>query len=132
MPPSRVAVIARAVVGRGDAETQTLPGEFDGVLVQLGPRMLGPDGVTFYPVLCGLELGERIVTSGSFLVDAETRLNPAAGSIYIGGSSGSVSPPSRTVRPSGSTSTTKTMGLRIDVSLIVQRRLLRSGKVNRR
>ncbi len=135
VPPSRVGAIARAVVERGDAETQrrggdaaerlekgevlavpdgsvidtgrqkivyrqSLPGEFDGVLVQLGPRMLGPDGVTFYPVLSGLEAGAQIVTSGSFLVDAETRLNPAAGSIYIGGSSGGGSTPSKTVRPS--------------------------------
>ena len=67
---------------------QVLPGEFEGVLVQLGPRMAGPNDVTFFPVLSGLEAGELIVTSGSFLVDAETRLNPAAGSIYIGGSSG--------------------------------------------
>lgn len=79
---------------------QSLPGEFDGVLVQLGPRMLDPNGTTFYPLLSGLEAGDRIVTSGSFLVDAETRLNPAAGSIYIGGTSGGGSTPSKTVRPS--------------------------------
>ncbi len=79
---------------------QVLPGEFEGVLVQLGPRMAGPNDVTFFPVLSGLEEGEVIVTSGSFLVDAETRLNPAAGSIYIGGSSGGGSMPSKTVRPS--------------------------------
>ena len=43
-----------------------------------------------------------LVTSGSFLVDAETRLNPAAGSIYFGGSGGGKSGPSNvtTVRPS--------------------------------
>src|SRR5258707_4448442 len=45
-------------------------------------------GGVFYPVLSGLAAGERVVTSGSFLVDAETRLNPAAGSIYFGGSGG--------------------------------------------
>ena len=58
------------------------------MLVELAPRMTGDDGVVFFPVLRGLAAGERIVTSGSFLVDAETRLNPAAGSIYFGGSSG--------------------------------------------
>ncbi len=79
---------------------QVLAGEFEGVLVQLGPRMTGPNDVTFFPVLSGLEFGEVIVTSGSFLVDAETRLNPAAGSIYIGGSSSGGSTPSKTVRPS--------------------------------
>ena len=55
----------------------------------LGPRMTDPDGAPFYPVLHGLNAGDRVVTSGSFLVDAETRLNPAAGSIYFGNSSGS-------------------------------------------
>jgi Cu(I)/Ag(I) efflux system membrane fusion protein len=45
-------------------------------------------GVVFFPVLSGLTVGDQIVTAGSFLVDAETRLNPAAGSIYFGGSSG--------------------------------------------
>lgn len=65
------------------------PSVFDGVLVELGPKMIGADGVTYYPVLAGLDEGMKIVTTGSFLVDAETRLNPAAGSIYFGGSGGS-------------------------------------------
>ena len=64
------------------------PSVFDGVLVELGPKMMGADGVTYYPVLSGLDAGMKIVTTGSFLVDAETRLNPAAGSIYFGGSGG--------------------------------------------
>jgi len=68
---------------------ESSPNVFEGVEVTLGPRMTDPDGVTFYPLLDGLAVGERIVTSGSFLVDAETRLNPAAGSIYFGGSGGS-------------------------------------------
>jgi hypothetical protein len=60
--------------------------------------MTAPSKVEFFPVLDGLEYGEQIVTSGSFLVDAETRLNPAAGSIYFGGSSGSNGPGSSTIR----------------------------------
>ncbi len=81
---------------------ETTPGVFEGVEVKIGPRMVGPDGVRFYPVLSGLAQGDRVVTSGSFLVDAETRLNPAAGSIYFGGSGGSQARASSTttVRPS--------------------------------
>jgi Cu(I)/Ag(I) efflux system membrane fusion protein len=59
------------------------PGVFEGVEVQLGPR----SGFN-YPVLRGLEAGERVVTAGSFLIDAETRLNPAAGSTYFGSTGG--------------------------------------------
>ncbi|OWK37676.1 putative Co/Zn/Cd efflux system membrane fusion protein [Fimbriiglobus ruber] len=70
--------------------------EYEGVRVELGPRMVGQDGVPYFPVLSGLEPGQTVVTAGSFLVDAETRLNPAAGSIYFGGSGAK----SSTVRPS--------------------------------
>jgi Cu(I)/Ag(I) efflux system membrane fusion protein len=80
---------------------ETLPGVYEGTRVELGPKMTGPDDVTFFPVLKGLTHGNRIVTAGSFLVDAETRLNPAAGSIYFGGSGGSKSGSSVTsARPS--------------------------------
>ncbi|MBA3484206.1 MAG: efflux RND transporter periplasmic adaptor subunit [Pirellulales bacterium] len=68
---------------------ESSPNVYDGVEVKLGPGMSGPGGAIFYPVLKGLKHGDRVVTSGSFLVDAETRLNPAAGSIYFGGSGGS-------------------------------------------
>ena len=99
-----LAVPEQAVIDTG-RETivyrQSLPGVFEGVLVKLGPKMLGPEGVRYFPVLGGLELGETIVSTGSFLVDAETRLNPAAGSIYFGGSGGSkTAPAAPTVRPS--------------------------------
>lgn len=76
------------------------PSEFEGVKVDLGPRMASPDGVFFYPLLAGLAAGDKIVASGSFLVDAETRLNPAAGSIYFGGSGLNKSGQTSTVRPS--------------------------------
>src|SRR6185436_1623958 len=79
---------------------ETSPGVFEAIETAVGPRMVGPGGATFYPVLQGLKRGERVVTTGSFLVDAETRLNPAAGSIYFGGSSGSKSGSGgSTVRP---------------------------------
>jgi len=76
---------------------ESLPNTFDGVLVELGPRLTSPDGVVYFPVLKGLEPGDVIVSAGSFLIDAETRLNPAAGSIYIGGSG---SGKTGTIRPS--------------------------------
>lgn len=101
-----LAVPESAVIDTG---SQTIvyrkasPGVFEGVEVKLGPRMSGPEGANFFPVLSGLAHGDEIVTSGSFLVDAETRLNPAAGSIYFGGGgSGSEKAPAgnTAVRPS--------------------------------
>ncbi|HEX7446252.1 MAG TPA: efflux RND transporter periplasmic adaptor subunit [Pirellulales bacterium] len=81
---------------------ETLPSVFEGVKVELGPRMTDLNGAMFYPVLDGLAAGEAVVTTGSFLVDAETRLNPAAGSIYFGGSGGlhEGASSATTVRPS--------------------------------
>lgn len=67
---------------------QTLPDTFDGVAVELGAKLSAHDGSIYYPVLSGLAEGDRVVTAGSFLIDAETRLNPALGSTYIGGSGG--------------------------------------------
>lgn len=67
---------------------QALPDTFDGVAVELGPKLRAADGGAYYPVLSGLAEGDRVVTAGSFLIDAETRLNPALGSTFIGGSSG--------------------------------------------
>jgi Cu(I)/Ag(I) efflux system membrane fusion protein len=86
-----LAVPESAVIDTGSQTIvyrQAEPNVFEGVIVELGPRMAGEHGLSFLPVLKGLNAGDRIVTSGSFLVDAETRLNPAAGSIYFGGSSG--------------------------------------------
>ena len=76
---------------------QYLPGTYDGVLVELGARMTGPAGEVFYPVLKGLAAGDTVVTAGSFLIDAETRLNPALGSLY---GNGTKSGAGSTVRPS--------------------------------
>jgi Cu(I)/Ag(I) efflux system membrane fusion protein len=98
-----VAVPESSVIDTGSQTIvyrQTLPGVYEGVKVDLGPRMSDPDDVPYFPVLDGLVPGEIVVTAGSFLVDAETRLNPAAGSIYFGGSSGSKSGSGgSTVRP---------------------------------
>lgn len=85
-----LAVPEGAVIDTGSMKVvyrEVGPSKYEGVKVELGPRMLGP-GEVFYPVLSGLQEGDTIVAAGSFLLDAETRLNPAAGSIYFGGSSG--------------------------------------------
>jgi Cu(I)/Ag(I) efflux system membrane fusion protein len=100
-----LAVPESAVIDTGSQQIvyrEASPGVYEGVEVKLGPHMSEANGMIFYPVLNGLERTDRIVTSGSFLIDAETRLNPAAGSIYFGGSGGAQSGSSHvtTARPS--------------------------------
>jgi Cu(I)/Ag(I) efflux system membrane fusion protein len=79
-----------AVIDTGDRKVvyrEAKPDLFEGVEVALGPRMAEPGSSTaFYPVLRGLGAGDRVVVNGAFLIDAQTRLNPSAGSIYYGGS----------------------------------------------
>ena len=98
-----LAVPDGAVIDTGNLKVvyrEASPDVFEGVAVRLGPRMaMQGDPTAYYPVLAGLEAGDRVVTHGSFLIDAETRLNPAAGSIYFGGTGGKAAPAS-TVRPS--------------------------------
>ncbi len=45
------------------------PSLYEGVEVELGPHC-----GEFYPVVKGLEAGDRVATDGSFLIDAESRL----------------------------------------------------------
>ena len=59
------------------------PGLFEGVEAELGSRI-----DEFYPVIKGLRAGDRVAERGAFLVDAETRLNPAAAATYVGASGG--------------------------------------------
>jgi Cu(I)/Ag(I) efflux system membrane fusion protein len=59
------------------------PGVFEARAVKLGPRV-----GEYYSVLEGLEPGANVATSGAFLLDAETRLNPALSSTSLGGSAG--------------------------------------------
>jgi multidrug efflux pump subunit AcrA (membrane-fusion protein) len=100
-----LAVPDGAVIDTGRVKVvyrEAAPNTFEGVAVQLGPRMTaGNQSLAWYPVLTGLRAGDRVVTNGSFLIDAETRLNPAAGSIYFGGSAGGKSgAPAGPIRPS--------------------------------
>jgi membrane fusion protein, copper/silver efflux system len=79
-----LAVPETAVVDTGTRKivyVESSPGVFDAHEVVLGPR-----AGDSYPVVKGLEPGMRVATAGSFLIDAETRLNPAAAGAYFGAS----------------------------------------------
>ncbi len=86
-PPPVDAVLSvpeQAVIDTGSQKVvyvEREPGMFEGVEVKLGPRTGG-----YYPVISGLTAADKIVAAGSFLLDAETRLNPAAASAYFGAS----------------------------------------------
>lgn len=87
LPPGHaLAVPETAVIDTGTRKVVYLerePGVFDAVEVELGPLAAG-----FYPVIKGLSQGQRVVTQGAFLVDAELRLNPGAAGSYFGASGG--------------------------------------------
>lgn len=79
-----LAVPEMAVINTGTRQVvyrETEPGVFDMVEVKLGPR-----AGDYFPVLSGLNFGEKVAARGAFLVDAENRLNPAAGAAYFGAS----------------------------------------------
>ncbi len=81
-----LTVPERAVVDTGSKKVvyvEREPGMFEGVEVQLGPRQ-----GEYYPVIRGLNEGDKVAGAGGFLIDAETRLNPAAASTYFGASGG--------------------------------------------
>jgi hypothetical protein len=76
----------RAVVDTGSKKVvyvEREPGMFEGVEVELGPRY-----DDYYPVLKGLAPGDKVAAAGGFLIDAETRLNPAAAATYFGARGG--------------------------------------------
>jgi hypothetical protein len=77
-----LAVPESAVIDTGVRKVvyvERMPGVFDGVEVRLGPRI-----GAFYPVVSGLEAGQRVARWGAFLLDAETRLNPSLAVGYFG------------------------------------------------
>ncbi len=81
-----LAVPERAVVDSGKKRIVYVArenGVFEGVEVELGPR-----NDDYYPVLRGLRAGDQVAAAGGFLIDAETRLNPAAASTFFGASGG--------------------------------------------
>jgi hypothetical protein len=85
-----LAVPESAVIDTGTRKIVFLeqsPGLFDAVEVRLGRRC-----GDFYPVQSGLVPGQAVVTAGAFLLDAETRLNPAAAVSYFGAGSRGAGP----------------------------------------
>ncbi|MCL6504944.1 MAG: efflux RND transporter periplasmic adaptor subunit [Pirellulales bacterium] len=81
-----LAVPETAVIDTGTQKVvyvEREPGLFEGVLVTVGPLAGG-----YYPVVEGLLPGDRVAATGAFLIDAETRLNPAAATAYFGASGG--------------------------------------------
>jgi hypothetical protein len=87
-PPQGVVLTVpeRAVIDTGSKKVvyvEREPGTFDGIEVQLGPEAGG-----FFPVVKGLRAGDRVADRGAFLVDADSKLNPAAAAAYIGASGG--------------------------------------------
>jgi hypothetical protein len=86
-PPGQVLAVPRSAVVDAGAHkvvfVESMPGMFDGVLVSFGPRC-----GDYYPVVRGLEAGQRVATAGAFLLDAETRLNPGVAAVYFGANRG--------------------------------------------
>jgi len=77
-----VAMPETAVIDTGSRRVvfvETMPGMFDGVEVTLGPRC-----GDFFPVLAGVDAGQKVATVGAFLIDAEARLNRNLAASYFG------------------------------------------------
>ena len=53
----------------------------------------------YYPVIKGLKFGDKVAAAGGLLIDAETRLNPAAAATYYGASGGPQAGALRARRP---------------------------------
>src|SRR5262249_53862607 len=79
-PP--LAIPTSSVIDPGDRKgvfMERVAGMFDGIEVPVGRRC-----GEYSPVIRGLSAGDRIVTAGAFLLDAETRLNPSLAASYFG------------------------------------------------
>jgi hypothetical protein len=86
-PAGEVLAVPRSAVIDGGPKKvvfiESMPTMFDGVEVVLGPRC-----GEFYPVVRGLEPGQKVAARGAFLLDAETRLNPSLATAYFGAARG--------------------------------------------
>ncbi len=80
--PSAIRVPASAIVHRDSGAivyVETMTGMYDAIPVILGARQGDVCAIS-----SGLKLGQRVVTVGAFLIDAETRLNPSVATQYFG------------------------------------------------
>lgn len=76
LSPSALLVADSAVLRSGEKNTAFVAldgGHFEPRTLSLGPRSAGG----FYEVLSGLKEGEKVVTSGQFLLDSESQLREA-------------------------------------------------------
>lgn len=95
--------------------TVSMPGVYDAVEVQLGRRC-----GDYYPVRGGLDAGQLVVTTGSILLDAETRLNPNVAAGYFG--SGTRIVPTQTL-PTVQPNTPPAPSVESDSSLIAKQKI---------
>lgn len=79
-----LAVPFEAVIDTGERKVVFIDRGYD--TYEAVEVVLGPRAGEFYPVKRGLAAGDRVVAAGAFLLDAESRLNPAAGVVYFGAS----------------------------------------------
>ncbi len=92
-----LSVPESAVIDTGTRKivfVEHMAGMYDAVEIRLG-RRYGDQ----YPVCSGLEPGQRVVTAGTVLLDAETRLNPSVAAGYFGAGSRLGAPPSSPPAP---------------------------------
>ncbi|OGR91886.1 MAG: hypothetical protein A2992_08215 [Elusimicrobia bacterium RIFCSPLOWO2_01_FULL_59_12] len=81
----QLAVPGEAVMDTGTRQivfVEAAPGQFDPREVRVGQAAEG-----YRPVISGLKEGEKIVTSGNFLIDSESKLKAAASGGTAGGHS---------------------------------------------
>jgi len=85
-----LAIPSSSVIDTGDHKVvfvERMAGMFDGIEVTVGRRC-----GDYYPVIRGLSPGDRVVTAGAFLLDAETRLNPSLAASYFGAAARPIRP----------------------------------------
>ena len=93
-----LALPESAVIDSGSMQVvyvESMPGMFDGIAVKVGPRI-----GDLLPIREGLKASQRVATSGAFLIDAETRLNPSLAVGYFGaaGNRATISAPQTVTR----------------------------------